>query len=340
MALLAALIVTLVGCGSDSGDDGAVTESPDLGAMTEKMITAKNGGEVALDEAGVTLSIPAGALPDDTMITAEVISTKDLSGAKAIIGNAVEFGPDGQTFDKPVTLELEIDAKDIPKNADAVIAWYDEKAKDWVKLEGSAVEGGKVTAETTHFTIFAVRIYVREDGMVVQDDAGKCPADFDACGGDIKGTWTIVSGCANGDAVFSNVGMQCAGAEISFGVDITGDIVIGDGTIKGELTISTELSEKLPKTCTGGMCDEPDPEDEDAIVFEDKGDTCEGTQMKTKTEDIDETFTIDGSTIVTTDVESGEMETDETNFCVKGDTMQVNSVNEDGITIRWTAKRK
>src|SRR3954447_5703815 len=161
----------VVGCGSD--DAGKVDESPDLGASAEKLITAADGGEIAIAKAGVKLSIPAGALGKDTMVSAEVISKQGLTDADKLAGNVLEFGPDGTKFEQPVTLELDSAGAKIPDGAKGTIAWFDTENKKWVDLPGSKVSGGKVSAETTHFTVFAIRIEVAANGDVVQT-AGEC----------------------------------------------------------------------------------------------------------------------------------------------------------------------
>jgi hypothetical protein len=336
-ALLAA---GLLGCGSDGGNGGKVDESPNLGASTEKMIMAADGGEVALGEAGVKLSIPAGALAADTMISAEVISKSGLMDAEHLAGNVVEFGPDGLQFEAPVMLELEVDDAKIPADAEVSLAWFDEKTKAWKDLPGSKLEDGKVSAETTHFTVFAVRFVVAANGDVVQD-AGECSDTFTACGGNIEGTWNIVSGCANVTKPLGNAGGQCQGASLSLGIDITGDIVIGGGTISGTLNMTSEVTQILPKSCVGGSCPMADPEDEGDFVFVDKGDTCEGTQSDSDSNEINGSYRVEGGTFVTTDPETGAEESDDmTEYCVTGNKLVVNSVTDDGVTIRWTAMRK
>ncbi len=327
-----------MGCGGDEGGSGP-GESPDLGAATEAMITAADGGEVALAEAGVKLSIPAGALAEDTMISAEVVSRSGLPDAAMLAGNVVEFGPDGLTFEQPVTLELEVGDTNIPENAVVSIAWYDDEADAWVDLPGSEIDGGKVTAQTTHFTIFAIRFVVNADGEVVQE-GGECSEDFNACGGDIEGTWRIVAGCANAGAAFANAGAQCAGASISLGVDITGDIVIGGGMITGTLEITSEITQVMPKSCIGGMCPAADPEDPEDFVFEDKGDTCEGTQSEAATTELDGMYMVEGGMFVMEETDAMSTDSDTTEYCVTGNTLVVNSVNEEGIVIRWTAERR
>jgi len=337
-ALLAA---GLLGCGGGGEDDGKVGESPNLGASTEKMIMAADGGEVALAEAGVKLSIPAGALGADTMISAEVISKSGLMDAEHLAGNVVEFGPDGLQFEAPVMLELEVGAAKIPADAEVSLAWFDEKAKAWVDLPGSKLEDGKVSAETTHFTVFAIRFVVAANGDVVQD-AGECSDTFQACGGNIEGTWNIVSGCANVNKPLGNAGGQCQGASLSLGIDITGDIVIGGGTISGTLNMTSEVTQVLPKSCLGGgSCPMADPEDEDDFVFVDKGATCEGTQSETNSNEINGSYRVEGGMFVTADPDTGEEKSDDnTEYCVTGNKLVVNSINDDGVTIRWTAMRK
>jgi len=340
MVPAALLAAGLMACGSDGGEGSKLDESPNLGASTKQMVSAAEGGEVALAEAGVKLSIPAGALAADTMISAEVISKSGLMDAAHLAGNVVEFGPDGLQFAMPVLLELELGDAKIPADAEVSLAWFDEKAKAWVHLPGSKLEDGKVSAETTHFTMFAVRFVVAANGDVVQG-AGECSETFNACGGNIEGTWNIVSGCANVGKALGNAGGQCVGASLSLGIDITGDIVIGGGTISGTLNMTSEITQIMPKSCTGGSCPMADPEDEDDFVFVDKGATCEGTQSETASNEINGSYRVEGGMFVTADPDTGEEENDDmTEYCVTGSKLVVNSINEDGVTIRWTAMRK
>ncbi|MFC1986110.1 hypothetical protein ACFLWC_03860, partial [Chloroflexota bacterium] len=62
---------------------------------------------------------------------------------KTTIGLQYEAGPHGTTFDRPVTITLTYDPKDIPvrvKAEDLVIATWDDDAGDWVTLESSTVD--------------------------------------------------------------------------------------------------------------------------------------------------------------------------------------------------------
>jgi hypothetical protein len=348
---VAMLTSGLFGCAGNDAGGSSVVESPNVGETTEVMVTAATGGEVALTKAGITLSVPPGALSEDTKITAEVVSKKDLTDAASLAGNVVVFGPNGLKFDKPVSLQLDLAGATIPKDAKVTLAFFDEAKKEWTDLEGSKLVDGKVTADTTHFTMFAVRFVVTASGQVVQE-SGMCTGTFKACGGNLEGTWNIVSGCADFGNKLGNATAQCAGASIAAGLDITGNIVVDAATITGTLTLSTEVTQTLPKSCVGGMCPQPDPSKPDDVVFTDKGDTCEGKQSKTESNEINQTYTVDGNTIMTKDVASADAGTsmttdagtkdapDMTEYCVEGNTLNVSSVSQDGTSYRWTAKRK
>jgi len=60
--------------------------------------------------------------------------------------------------------------------------------------------------------------------------------------------------------------------------------------------------------------------------------------MDSKTQEINETYMVQNNMFVTTDGSDSSMDMSE--YCVTGSKLVVNTVNEDGITIRWTAMRK
>ncbi len=352
MVLPAVLLTSgVIGCGSSS-ESSSVVESPNVGAKAEKLVTAAAGGEVAIADAGIKISIPAGALSKDTTITAEVVSKKGLADASQLAGNVVVFGPDGQTFDKPVSLELDLAGATIPTGATVALAWYDEAKKAWTDLPGSKMASGKVTADTTHFTMFAVRFVVNAAGKVVQE-SGQCSGTFKACGGDLKGTWNITSGCADFGSQLPNTSAQCAGASLSVGLDITGDVVITADTITGTLMMTSEITQVMPKSClgpAGAACPKADTSKPNGMVYTDKGATCEGKQSEAKSNDVNEKYTTSGSTIETSGgsadagasstADGGTGKSDTTEYCVTGNTLQVSSTSSDGTGYRWTATRK
>ncbi|UCG54455.1 MAG: hypothetical protein JSV32_07705, partial [Dehalococcoidia bacterium] len=83
-----------------------------------------------------------------------------------VIGLVYDLGPDGTTFDPPITLTFTYDESLIPEGVveeDLVIAIYDEASGQWVELEGSVVnpETNTITAPVSHFTSFTILAYSR-----------------------------------------------------------------------------------------------------------------------------------------------------------------------------------
>ena len=77
-----------------------------------------------------------------------------------IIELAYDFGPDGATFDLPVTFTWAYDPEDLPEGVaeeDLVIAFYDAEAGEWVTCDCTCdPEANCITACVCHFTTFAI----------------------------------------------------------------------------------------------------------------------------------------------------------------------------------------
>jgi len=78
-----------------------------------------------------------------------------------IIGLPYNFGPDGATFDPPITITFTYDPATIPEGVepgDLVIAFWDENTNQWVKLDNIVVDpvSHTISGETSHFTTFSV----------------------------------------------------------------------------------------------------------------------------------------------------------------------------------------
>jgi hypothetical protein len=84
--------------------------------------------------------------------------------AAHVIGLIYDFQPSGCTFEPPISLKYSYDPADIPEGIaeeDLVIAYYDQKAGEWVILEGCAVDPATntITAPLSHFTAFTILGY-------------------------------------------------------------------------------------------------------------------------------------------------------------------------------------
>src|SRR5262245_40659506 len=143
------------GCNDDTGStrEGAEPTEP-----AEKKISADDGGKVKVT--GAEVSIPGGALAEDTKITIEELERDGLPDLENVASKVFDFGPDGTTFEQPVTLTIDFDAARTPKKMRAVMAFLDGDA--WQPLPDSEVDGNSVVATTTHFTAFAI-VFVPAD---------------------------------------------------------------------------------------------------------------------------------------------------------------------------------
>ncbi len=123
--------------------------------------------EATSEDRTLTLTIAEGTIALDkddnplTSLEAEVDTSpppppKDAS----IIGLAYDFGPDGATFDPPITLTRSYDPHDLLEGVaeeDLVLAWYDEAGDQWVELDSVVdTENNTITAAIEHFTTFVI----------------------------------------------------------------------------------------------------------------------------------------------------------------------------------------
>jgi len=115
----------------------------------------------------LTMTIPKGTVALDKdkkpLKTLEVKTQESPPPPPAeshIIGLAYDFGPNGATFNPPITITLEYDPDSLPENVaegDLVLAYYDETIGEWVNLECVVdTENNTITASVPHFTIFAI----------------------------------------------------------------------------------------------------------------------------------------------------------------------------------------
>jgi len=132
-------------------EDGEILETIEATSEDGNMTLTIEEGTIALDEDGDPLST----------LTLDVdVSPPDPPEDAHIIGLAYDFGPDGATFDPPITMTYTLDLDDLPEGVDPenlVIAYWD--GDEWVELDSDVdVENNTITieAEVEHFTTFAV----------------------------------------------------------------------------------------------------------------------------------------------------------------------------------------
>ena len=154
------LTVSLTGCGiiremmsilNGSYPEEVSTSEPTSYEKVETMI-GKDGGVVKDEEENVTISIPQGALQEDTNISAQYIEEPSYLEANPSMNflGAVEFGPSGTTFAKPVEVSLKL--TDTPKNSNISIFCYSEAYQQWDFVTEASVSNKVATFNVNHFS--------------------------------------------------------------------------------------------------------------------------------------------------------------------------------------------
>jgi len=152
------------------GGGGAPPPAPPAGTTDVRGMVSDVGAFLepvaAISEDGLcTLDIPAGTVgltKDLEPLTEVNMVIMDDPPAPpegaSVIGLVYDFGPDGATFDPPITMTFSYEPADVPEGVaeeDMVIAWYDEAAGEWMECECTCdPETNCVTACVCHFTTF------------------------------------------------------------------------------------------------------------------------------------------------------------------------------------------
>ena len=139
-----------------------ISDSVGAGGVFEDAVTVESA------DATVTLSIGAGTIGEAepgvplseisvTQMTALPVEVPPPPEADLIL--TYDFGPEGATFDQPVTLTFNYGEADIPGGVaagDLVIVYWDGAA--WVELENISIdeEANTISGDIDHFTVFAV----------------------------------------------------------------------------------------------------------------------------------------------------------------------------------------
>jgi hypothetical protein len=350
IGLLLGLMGTFAACGADTGGEDAPSY---VGTEKTVTVTAAAGGE--LEAGAATLSIPPGAVTADVEVSVAVESKKGKPGEKDILIDVYEFGPNMQ-FAKPVELTFDMKGVNVDDDKGTVqVAWLE--GDKWNTLP-TTVKDGKAVAETTHFTPFTLVFVLNEDGDIVQM-GGACSGDFDACGGDISGTWEFSGACASvpnlfggGDDGEENPFAGCSEPPMaSITVDINGTVTFGkDGAFDVDQTLTMSFEAAIPNSCLEelGMGQATPAQLCEGLEGTAQADKCvltnagEGPETQQNMET--GTYTTEGGilTVTTNSDDAGVPEEPDMNeYCVKGNELTVRFVDaEEGTEVRYTATRK
>ena len=224
-SVVIAAVFTLVGCAGPTGDPQK-SASKSLGVI---------GGQVTAPN-GVGVTIPSGALRRATVITLTPAGIDQVRPTTPSVGQMYEFGPEGQTFDVPARVKLEVDIARLPAGysiADVVVMRAPAGSAAFESLPTRIVDSTHVEADTLHFSVFVPTLNSARGGDGGTDggvDGGSCsercvsPNDGGAdcecsrvCGADtleIQCSGSSPLGCAcvrNGVQVGSVTALVCPG---------------------------------------------------------------------------------------------------------------------------------
>lgn len=115
----------------------------------------EQGGTIAVAGGDVRIAVPAGAVGSDLAISAE-----PLAAPAAGTYDAYDFGPDGTTFEKPITVTFPVPTTPLPVGAVPGLFWRQNESDEWQPLANGRFDAatGTVSGEISHFTQIGVRV--------------------------------------------------------------------------------------------------------------------------------------------------------------------------------------
>ena len=167
------------GGGGGGGGGGAAGVTPVLESVTQQGrftedVTAKS------EDRKVELHIPKNTIGKNragSLLTSISIKEKkdppDPPEESNVVGLVYDLGPNGATFDPPITLTFKYSKSKIPEGVaeeNLVVAYWDGEAEEWVELEGTVDSNANtIIAEISHFTDFTILAHTRPASFTTTD---------------------------------------------------------------------------------------------------------------------------------------------------------------------------
>ena len=150
LSIIIAVLLTACGAGGGNTDSGTTNNN-------ESVSIGPNGGTVTSSDGKVKVVIPSGALSQITGITVAAVSNQPSGN----IGTAYEFGPDGTTFNQPVTISITYDEASLPSGvSESDIKLGTVTNNQWEVIADSNVNtvANIVSGTTTHLSTYGVMV--------------------------------------------------------------------------------------------------------------------------------------------------------------------------------------
>ena len=261
------VLVSLVMPGCDDSDEAPATGGGGFQPLASKLIRAADGGTVVVQPpheiAGTSITIPAGALAADTVIS---INTATPSLHPSGVSLIVDIGPDGTLFASPAVVKVVYDPASLPPGAVASSLTLAELCVGGlaVPLANVTVDVGasSVSGETSNLSDFVVTTPVLADARVDQEVTVGDTVTLD--GSASTGTrsnpplafrWELTERPAASSATLSNPKATAP----SFTADLEG-LYVARLTVDDGFSVDTDVVQvvALPAD-TGPVPDEPGP---------------------------------------------------------------------------------
>ncbi|MDD4237579.1 MAG: S-layer homology domain-containing protein [Desulfotomaculaceae bacterium] len=175
-----------------------------IGIYTETII-GNAGGQIGSEGEAVQLIIPAGALTTAQAVygSQEVPSEEEVAAAAALgidLLNSLQYGPDGTTFEVPVSITIPYAADIDPQQL--VILYYNLETQEWEDFTSQITDidedNHTVTFWTTHFCQFALALDTTAPNLTIDQPV----EGFTTSNGTVT-----VSGTASGTAAENEAGI-------------------------------------------------------------------------------------------------------------------------------------
>ncbi|GGH34240.1 DUF2252 family protein [Paenibacillus segetis] len=179
--------------GNTGNGSGSSTTTPTVNTVTatDGKLTLLQGqsGVVSLGS-DIVISIPAGASLEELKLSiTRVLNTDGLLTNKEILASPVfeMLKNFKQNFNKPVTLTFVFDPAHLKSDRTVAVFYYDEVKKAWMKVEGSKINGNRISVDVNHFTKYAVLIVDKASGLPVTEQSTDIVPEVSFS--DIAGHW-------------------------------------------------------------------------------------------------------------------------------------------------------
>ena len=159
------LLIIAACSGANPVDVNPESDPTDVGPVLDpnrEVLADPDGGKLVLAGGDVELDVPAGAVTQDVVLTADPVEDPPEGQVGALPGTVFDLGPDGFEFEQPVVLSFTYDPAVVteanPNTREEDLRLFTLVEGVWIPTEDSSVDPvtHTVSGSTTHFSRFGV----------------------------------------------------------------------------------------------------------------------------------------------------------------------------------------